>query len=209
MGGKLIDITGNKYGRLTVVKYSHMGNHGNSFWDCICDCGDVKKIGRGNLTSGQTKSCGCLLKEISVKLLTKHNLYGTPSYRIWNGMKNRCINKRDKHYKDYGERGITVCDKWLTFEGFYDDMGERPIGLTLDRKDNDKGYNKENCQWANSEQQQNNKRNNVNITYKNKSQTLSQWSRELGIRRSMLNSRLFVYNWSVEKTFETPKMGSD
>jgi hypothetical protein len=127
----------------------------------------------------------------------------TPTYKTWAGMIQRCTNKNRKNYKYYGGRGINVCDKWLTFEGFYDDMNDRPEGMTIDRIDNNGNYCKENCKWSTNTDQHNNTRSNINITYNGKTQTITQWSNELGININTLRYRLFYSKWSMEKSFTT------
>lgn len=113
----------------------------------------------------------------------------TRIYRIWKGMRNRCFNKKGKDYKHYGGRGIKICDKWMKFENFYRDMGEIPENKTLDRKDNNKNYCKENCHYATRKQQANNRRSNVLITYNGKTQNVMQWSKELNLSFEALYKR--------------------
>ena len=121
----------------------------------------------------------------------KHGMCHTRVYRKWASMKTRCLNKNRRHYKNYGGRGITICDEWMDFQNFYRDMGECPSGLTLERIDNDKGYCKSNCKWATSEEQVNNKRTNHFLTYKGKTQTAKQWSEELGISYNVIRQRIY------------------
>jgi len=130
---------------------------------------------------------------------------GTRPYHIWGGLRQRCINKNDKDYYRYGGRGITFDPKWLTFEGFWEDMQEGYAdNLSLDRKDNNKGYFKDNCRWATSSEQQNNMRSNRYLTFNGEIKTLTQWSRKLNIPISTIFSRLH-YGWTVEKTLSTLK----
>lgn len=195
-----IDLTGKKFGRLTVVSYYFEGKDRYNRWNVKCDCGNESKVQYKKLISGETRSCGCLRKEI----ITKHNKHGTSIYRAWSKIIQRCTNSNDPDYKDYGGRGINVCDKWLKFNGFFEDMGEKPNGTSIDRINNNGNYCKENCRWINNQEQQNNKRNNINITYKNRTQTLAQWSLELGICRGTLKNRIKNMGWSVEKAFTHP-----
>jgi hypothetical protein len=119
-------------------------------------------------------------------------------------MIQRCYNPNNKGYKNYGGRGIKVCARWLeSFENFYEDMGDCPKGLTLDRKDNDGDYTSENCRWATKEEQQNNTRINVWITYVGETKTRTQWERSLGMRPGLLNNRLNKDGWSIEKALTT------
>lgn len=128
----------------------------------------------------------------------KHGYYGTPTYKSWSEMIYRC-KKTGKLY--WCDRGIRVCERWKKFENFLEDMGERPDGKTLDRIDNSKGYYKTNCRWATSKEQNRNKRNNLVLRGK----TLSEWSELLGIKRSTLAQRYYVYNWSIEKLLSVKK----
>jgi len=160
-----IDLTGQVFGRLTVIAYVGIKNRA-AIWTCFCKCGNKIKIRTADLRRGHTKSCGCLQKDLSRKRLTKHGLWDTPSYQSWRSMKQRCTNPTNIAYKYYGGRGISFCSRWDAFENFFEDMGERPIGLTLERVDNEKGYSKENCKWANQKEQIRNsriKKDNYNL----------------------------------------------
>lgn len=123
-------------------------------------------------------------------------------------MKNRCLNKNYPKYNHYGGKGVVVCERWLnSFEDFLNDMGERPVGMTLDRINNDGNYEPDNCRWATNIQQLNNTSKNKYIMYKDQTLTLSEWSRVLGLNYELIKSRL-LNGWSIEKTFTTPKRGS-
>lgn len=139
MARKRVDLCGNRYGRIEVLRYI-----GNCTYEIRCDCGTVKNASSGNISSGRTLSCGCLRNESR----TKHGRSGTAQYKAWHGMVQRCTNKNHAQYSFYGGRGIDVPANWLTYEGFYEGMGERPEGCELDRIDNDLGYSKENCRWV-------------------------------------------------------------
>ncbi len=143
--GKFIDITGNKYSRLEVLEYMGKKDH-RSMFKCKCDCGNIVDILASSLKSGNTTSCGCYQLEIR----TKHNKSFTPEYRIWAGMKSRCLNKNETQFFNYGGRGIKVCQEWIdSFESFYNDVGPRPTkNHSIDRIDNDKGYHKDNVKWS-------------------------------------------------------------
>jgi len=123
-------------------------------------------------------------------------------YRIWTSMMARCFNSGNSAYHDYGARGITVCERWLKFENFYADMGERPEGKTLDRIDNDKSYSPNNCRWASVKEQSRNKRSNVWISFNGKRQVMTDWARETGIPPATLKYRLDS-GWSIEKALTT------
>lgn len=148
---------GDKYGILTVVSEgSRIGKYTRRF-NCRCDCGIEKLVAMKHLRSGHSRSCGCAPHEL------KHGKTGTAEHRIWSGMKQRCLNPNNSFFKHYGGRGIYPCKKWLEFESFYNDMGNRPSPRhSLNRKDNDGHYNKKNCEWATSVvQKRNTSRNTV------------------------------------------------
>jgi hypothetical protein len=136
------DKTGCRFGRLVVLELQG-SDHGRKLWLCQCDCGATKIVSSKLLMRGRTQSCGCLRSDAH----RKHGQSGSPTYETWSGMLRRCLNPKHKRYKDYGGRGITVCERWLSFQNFFDDMGERPPGCDLHRKDNDKGYELGNCVW--------------------------------------------------------------
>lgn len=127
-----------------------------------------------------------------------HGKTHSSTYQSWGCMIQRCTNKKHLNYKDYGGRGITICEKWLTFSGFYEDMGDRPEGTSLDRKDNEKGYCKDNCRWLSQKEQSNNTRANVRITFNGETLTVSQRAEKTGIKRGTLNNRLFRGKWPLE-----------
>lgn len=188
---------GDKFNRLTAIKFSHKNKRSQQCWFFRCDCGSKKLFYVHNVKNGATKSCGCFKKE-GIGDRT-HGMTKTRTYKSWQSMKVRCLKKDDKNYKNYGSRGITICEEWMKFENFYRDMGERPQGKTLDRIENNGNYCKENCRWATRKEQQNNRRNTVFLTFNNKTQTMSQWSEELKIDRHILWTRINKLNWSVKK----------
>jgi hypothetical protein len=191
------DLTGQTFSRLTVL--SRAENIDNSTaWNCTCECG-VEKVIRGNsLKTGSSKSCGCNR--------VTHGLTRTTEYSIWLGIKSRCANPKDKDYENYGGRGISVAKEWEdSFEQFYKDMGSRPSNKhSIDRRDNDLGYSKNNCRWADQKTQARNRRNTILITYKGKTKCISAWEEELGFSRSILHNRLNHLGWSIDKSFNTP-----
>lgn len=128
---------------------------------------------------------------------TTHGKTNTRVYKTWESMLARCYNKNNNRYKNYGAKGVTVCERWFKFANFYRDMGD-DNGLTLDRKHNNQGYSKANCRWANMKEQQNNRTNNVLITFKNKTQTAKQWSEELNIPAKRIYARKYA-GWSDER----------
>jgi hypothetical protein len=151
---------GNRYGRLFVSKEAGCDPYGNRQWHCVCDCGNEKVVIGMNLRKGLTKSCGCLHKEIAKEEGKKTATHGkalTPAYRTWIAMVRRCTKRTDQAWVKYGGVGITVCDRWInSFENFFEDMGERPNGMTLDRINPFNGYAPDNCRWADPKTQANN-----------------------------------------------------
>lgn len=205
---KQIIKKGDSFGRLTAVRFDHWDKWGCQLWLFKCDCGIEKVIRVKNVKSGNTKSCGCLfdtVKTINGKKNITHGMRKTITYNTWAGMIQRCLNENHPKYKDWGGRGIKVCPEWLGangFENFFDDMGERPEGKTLDRIENDKGYCKSNCRYATPKQQSNNRRSNHLLTYGGKTQTITRWAEELCINPSTLKMRIYS-GWSIERALST------
>jgi len=161
--GKFIDLTGQRFGRLKVIEFV-----GNKYWNCQCDCGNIKNIYRGSLLGGATISCGCYNKEQTSKTMKTHGDSSSQEYQTWQTIKKRCYYKKAIQYKDYGGRGITVCDRWLnSYENFLADMGRKPTPKhSIERRDNEKEYSPNNCYWTTQDEQAKNKRNNVAIMHK-------------------------------------------
>lgn len=150
--GKTIDLTGKKFGRLTVTGKSVRLSLAGALWDCLCECGNVSTANSLKLRTGLTSSCGCYRKEILNQ--STHGLANkTKTYKSWKEMRNRCNNPRAQNYKWYGGRGIKICAEWDDYVVFLSDMGERPHGKTLDRIDSDGDYKKSNCRWATAKEQ--------------------------------------------------------
>lgn len=152
------DITNQRFGRLVAVRPSGNKKHNCIAWTCQCDCGNQAEVASNTLRSGYTRSCGCLARETAAKAKLKHGAWGSPAYRSWDMMIQRCTNPKHTSFPRYGALGVTVCERWRTFSLFLSDMGERPAGTSIDRIDSCKGYEPGNCRWATTLEQARNKR---------------------------------------------------
>lgn len=182
---QVIELTGKKFGRLTVIGLAQRTEERRYLWNCLCECGEQKQIDGYSLRSGRTTSCGCWKKEAT----KTHGQRQSLTYNSWSTMKQRCTNPAATDYENYGGKGITIASEWNYFEEFVKDMGERPPGTTLDRVKNELGYSKENCRWATAEEQQSNKSNNVLHEFGDEMLTISEISRRTGIGISALWAR--------------------
>lgn len=205
---RYINLTGQVFGRLTVLEQAGRTKQGAVKWKCLCECGTQVIVSRNNLRSGTSQSCGCLQRELQSERARTHGLSHTRTYRIWFEMQRRCGDRGHHAYKDYGGRGITVCERWQSFGAFLEDMGEAPKGLSLDRRDNDRGYSPENCRWATQTVQCRNKRNNRLLTFEGKTQCSKAWAEELKIPRTRIEARIDRLGWSVEDALTIPSWGT-
>lgn len=156
---RIDDLSGKKFNMLYVIKDSGKRSKSRGvYWVCRCNCGNIKLVEGRLLKTGNTKSCGCYHKSLEWQTSKKHGMSQTPTYRSWNSMIQRCRDEQNASYKNYGAKGIYVCDRWKIFENFLQDMGERPKNKTLDRINSSLGYSAENCRWANSKLQSANKK---------------------------------------------------
>lgn len=193
------NLTGQKFGRLTAICFVRADKQKTgstkSLWRWKCDCGNEIEVYAERVKSGNTKSCGCYEKEIASKISKTHGMSKTRIYHIYIGMKNRCNNQNTKIYKNYGGRGINICNEWNSesgFENFYSWSIKNGYSdeLTIDRIDNNGDYCPENCRWTTNKEQQRNKRNNTIIVYENKSYVLSELAEKTGINGTTLQSRI-------------------
>jgi hypothetical protein len=192
---KIANLSGRQFTRYFVLGYAGRVNASYTcrpdFWLCRCDCGNFRTVAHRKLLTGYSKSCGCYSHDLTLAKCTTHGMSRTRIYCLWSDMHTRCYNPKFKQFQDYGGRGITMCDRWLKFENFYEDMGEPPSPKhSIDRIDNSKGYSPENCRWATQLEQANNKRNNCHVTYNGKTHTLAEWSRITGIHQGIIWKRL-------------------
>lgn len=202
-------MVGQKIGRLTVLTRGTGLNPKETYWYCQCECGNYITTTRRKLRSKNTRSCGCLAKEKNVCQQTHGLAKQIPEYHIWCAMNRRCTNPNAPDYDRYGGRGITVCKQWKSFAQFLADMGRRPSKKhSLDRIDNDQDYNPENCRWALSTTQQNNKQNNKLITHNGQTHTLAEWSKITGIKPSTLSWRI-RNNWPTERALKSYRPTSE
>lgn len=173
---------GQKHGRLFVLSNAGMNKNRQTMWHCICDCGKNTTVVNGNLVSGNTKSCGCGESESRGRVQKTHGESEGSEYNIWHHMKYRCLNPNSKNYKDYGGRGIKVCDRWInSFENFLADMGKMPTPKhSIDRfPDNNGNYEPTNCRWATQTEQCRNRRTSHWVEYHGEKKVLQEWAYEL------------------------------
>lgn len=197
---RLKNLVGQRFGRWIVIeRAANIGRH--VCWLSRCDCGTERPVSSTNLVKGISKSCGCY----HISVVSTHGLHDSPEYGHYLAMKQRCNNPRTSGYKHYGGRGIQVCQRWLdSFSNFYIDMGTRPSPEhTVDRLDPNGNYSPDNCRWATLSEQANNTRSSRFVEFQNKTQTVSQWAKHLGVSKSLISYRLNS-GWSIEKTLTTP-----
>lgn len=211
-----IDLTGHKYGRLTVIKYcgnKRQSSNGRTYryWLCRCDCGKEVEVSTEHLRSGNTKSCGCYSYELSQKLNYQHGMTDTRLHVVWKNMKRRCYCSDLESYKNYGGRGIKICDEWKNdFLAFYKwsiengyDENAKHGECTLDRIDNNGDYEPSNCRWVNMYVQTRNTRRNRYIEFNGKRLTICEWGKEIGGSSTTVLYRINK-GWAVEEALLTP-----
>lgn len=217
------DITGQKFGMLTAVKFSKKkktGGRNRYYWEFVCDCGEkvVRRVdGVTSNNHHKNKSCGCFVNEVCRKMglnKFKHGMSRSPFYNKWKHLIERCYNKKNKRYSSYGGRGIKVCDRWLEkFENFRDDMYESYLKhvekdsksqTSIERVDVDGMYSPENCIWIPMKDQCDNKTTTHYLEWNGKRMNIRQWEKYLGFKRGVISTRINNYNWSIQKALETP-----
>lgn len=202
MTNNFIDISGKKFGKLQVICRSDGGKEQHRvYWECLCDCGKVTVAESYKIRRGITTSCGCVGKTAHVR----HRCSGNRMYRIYQAMKQRCNNKTDKQYEDYGKRGIKVCEEWendfINFKIWAEENGYSN-NLTLDRIDVNGNYEPSNCRWVDMAVQENNRRNTRYLLYNGETHTLREWSEISGIKYTTLRSRYDRYGNNTNKIFK-------
>ena len=204
---RLLDLTGKRFGRLTVVSRAENSKSGKTRWHCKCDCGNECVVHGDSLKSGNTKSCGCVRREYNHNKATTHGMSGTPLFAVWWAMISRCKNPNNKSYKNYGGRGIRVCDEWTHSSKFFEWAIKNGYaeGLTIERIDVNRGYEPNNCKWIPKEEQARNKTNNRMIEINGERKCLAQWCEEYSVDYFMVHQRICKLGWSPEKALNTPK----
>jgi hypothetical protein len=198
---RLIDLTGQVFGKLTVIQRSDIMNNGRRpKWECQCECGRITVVFGMSLRRGKSRSCGGC-----DRIPEKHGEWASAEYSVWGGMKSRCSNPNNPHFKNYGGRGIKVCQEWdSSYVAFLAHVGRRPSDKhTIDRIDNDKGYEPGNVRWATRREQVLNRRNSVLLTFQGQTKCLADWALQLGFPITTLRSRI-KNRWSVEELLSTP-----
>lgn len=196
----LIDLTGQTFDRWTVVKLDTPSNPPTR-WICRCECGAIGSVQSGDLRRGRSRGCRACRE---YKGTTKHGKYRTPEYAVWAAMLHRCSCPTSQGYANYGGRGISVCERWHSFETFFEDMGGRPSSKhSIDRIDNDGDYTAENCRWATQKTQRRNTRYNRLITFDGTTQCVAAWAAQLGIHKQTLLNRL-NRGWTIERAMTKP-----
>ena len=204
--GSVVDLSGNSFGLWRVIKRVENDKHNKARWLCVCSCGAEKVVSANNLVSGRSNNCGCVRREKTVTRSTSHGKSKTKLYRTWAKMKERTTNENVPAFKNYGGRGIVVCDEWLEdFRSFYvwalaNGYDEN---LTIDRIDNNGPYSPNNCRWTTMKQQNNNRRSNHILAMGEVSHTIAEWEAITGINKSAIWDRINKLGWSVEKALTT------
>lgn len=197
---------GSRWGRWTVTGVAELKN-GKQAVPVVCDCGQQRVVHLGNLLLGKTKSCGCLSKVVASDRLRTHGMSGTPIYRVWNAMRRRCNQPNYPAYKNYGGRGVKVCERWNSFENFYADVGDAPFaGASLDRTDNNGDYEPNNIKWASKFEQANNTRRSVRFQVFGQSISIREAAEKYGLPQGTLRRRVYSNGMDLEEAVTHPLM---
>jgi transcription elongation factor Elf1 len=200
MDKRVVDLSGQTFGDWLVLSYAQRRKTDTLFW-CRCVCGNIKLVIANTLKKGSSKSCGCKSRERASQKMIKHGMASTPTYKSWHAMIQRTQGKGG--HQSYVDRGIDVCDEWLSFDGFFADMGVRPKGCSLDRIDNSKGYCLQNCRWADGLTQANNKDTNRREIVDGELMTVTQAARKYGVGISCVRHRLRK-GWTLQDAVRVP-----
>lgn len=198
---------GDRFGRLVFKESVEIRKRGTRYGIFVCDCGTEKEISIPNVATGKSRSCGCLAVEVTGDRARTHGMTGTPEYRTWNNMWNRCTNPVTSRYERYGGRGITVCDRWCSFENFIEDMGPRPSPMhSIERDDVNGNYEPGNCRWATRKEQHWNKSTSHFVEYRGEKKCVAEWCEQLGIPYSTFIQRI-RNGMPLEKVFDMREGG--
>lgn len=201
---RFINIQGEMFGRLRVLRLIGRNRHGSAKWSCRCECGQTVVRTTSDLRAGRRWHCGCQTPSHGQARTGK----SSPEHQAWVNMRQRCVNPKNRNWKHYGGRGIRVCERWASFENFFADVGRRPSDEhTLERKNNDKNYEPDNCVWATQKQQSRNTRRNRLLTYQDQTMPLVAWAESLGLKFATLHARIVRLGWTVERALTTPSAG--
>ena len=199
-----MDLTGHKYGKLTVVSFSHKDQRNQHCWLCVCECGKTTAPCANSLRRGTTKSCGCGRGSLAHGHSRRRQI--SPEFRSWLAMRGRCNKPKNNEYARYGGRGVTVCDRWQnSFESFIEDMGVKPTPKhSIERVDGNGNYDPENCRWVTPTAQARNRRSNVVVEWNGERKILIEWSEQVGIKYATLRRRIVELGWPINEAMTSP-----
>lgn len=198
------DMTGLRFGRYTVIRRAENCPRGTARWECLCDCGNTSIVDGPSLRFKRAQSCGCLAHERTAIRGTKHGLHKSKAYHAWYGMKERCEKPEHPFYKNYGGRGIIICERWQSRDNFIADMGEPEPGLELDRIDTNGNYEPGNCRWVPKVVNMRNRTNTIFLEHNGVRRPLAEWAEMLGVHPGVLRSRIRC-GWPIERIVTEPK----
>ncbi len=205
MANRVRDLTGKRFGRLVGIARAGSDPHGSATWSFRCDCGAVVERTGSEVSRGKSLSCGCLREDLRSTTNRTHGEWGSAEWHAWSSMRQRCGNERHQAYARYGGRGITVCPQWTSFESFLADMGRRPSRAhSLDRIDNDGGYEPGNVRWATRGTQNRNRRTNRVLVHDEEALCVSEWAERIGLTPEAILRRLKA-GWSVSDAVTRPR----